>query len=499
MGAPHSIGGAMPVLSKRARLAPTPAAAPSYPGAGAHQRAHGFRPLAIAAAAGLALMASGCATLPDTQFLSEQYTTQASRFQGAWGPLSEKKSAAIVAQLKRANGDLDILDKQIALEQAIVGGALVVGNKVTLLQDGPATYQAMFAAIRRARDHINIESYIIEDGEVGQKFAQLLLERQANGVQVNMIYDSVGAFATGKAYFDRLTQAGVQVVEFNPVNPLAAKDAWSPNHRDHRKLLVVDGSTAFLGGINISSVYSSGSSVGGSGQLVDPTTGWRDTDIQIDGPAVLEFQKLFVQTWDKQRGKPLLQKDDLATAPRGKDIVRAIGSTPDDPFSLVYLTLISAITNAEKQVYITNAYFVPDPQLMKALTDAAGRAVDVRLILPSQSDSSAAYYAGRSHYSELLDAGVKIYERRGGLLHVKTVIVDGVWSCVGSSNLDWRSALDNDEVNAVILGREFAQQMQAAYARDLEASDAIAIESWGRRSVLSRLKEVTARVWGRLL
>jgi cardiolipin synthase A/B len=437
--------------------------------------------------------------LPDTQFLTQDYRAQAARFQSAWGPVSVRRSAAIVAELKRTSGNLDILDRQIALEQQI-GGSLVVGNKATLLQDGPATYQAMFAAIRRAKDHINLESYIFEDGEVGQQFADLLLERQAHGVQVNVIYDGVGAFATGKPFFDRLTQAGVQVLEFNPVNPLALKKPWSLNHRDHRKLLIIDGETAFLGGINISSVYSRGSSLGSSGRPVDPATGWRDTDIQLEGPVVGEFEKLFIQTWDKQKGKPLARREDAAVIqPRGKDIVRAIGSTPDDPYSLIYLTLISAITNAEKQVYITNAYFVPDPQLVKALSDAAGRGVDVRLILPGQSDSSAAYHAGRSHYSQLLEAGVKIYERRGSLLHVKTAIVDGVWSCVGSSNLDWRSALDNDEINAVIVGREFAQQMQTAYAKDMAASDAIDIASWKRRPILLRLKELTARLWGPLL
>jgi cardiolipin synthase A/B len=458
-----------------------------------------IRALRVAASAGCLLIASGCTTLPDTQFLTQDYRAQAARFQSAWGPVSVRRSAAIVAELKRTSGNLDILDRQIALEQQI-GGSLVVGNKATLLQDGPATYQAMFAAIRRAKDHINLESYIFEDGEVGQQFADLLLERQAHGVQVNVIYDGVGAFATGKPFFDRLTQAGVQVLEFNPVNPLALKKPWSLNHRDHRKLLIIDGETAFLGGINISSMYSRGSSLGSSGRPVDPATGWRDTDIQLEGPVVGEFEKLFIQTWDKQKGKPLARREDAAVIqPRGKDIVRAIGSTPDDPYSLIYLTLISAITNAEKQVYITNAYFVPDPQLVKALSDAAGRGVDVRLILPGQSDSSAAYHAGRSHYSQLLEAGVKIYERRGSLLHVKTAIVDGVWSCVGSSNLDWRSALDNDEINAVIVGREFAQQMQTAYAKDMAASDAIDIASWKRRPILLRLKELTARLWGPLL
>jgi cardiolipin synthase A/B len=255
-----------------------------------------IRALRIAASTGCLLIASGCATLPDTQFLTQDYRTQAARFQSAWGPVSARRSAAIVAELKRTSGDLDILDRQIALEQQI-GGSLVVGNKVTLLQDGPATYQAMFAAIRRAKDHINVESYIFEDGEVGQQFANLLLDRQSHGVQVNVIYDSVGAFATGKPFFDRLTQAGVQVLEFNPVNPLALKKPWSLTHRDHRKLLIVDGETAFLGGINISSVYSSGSSLRGSAGPVDPATGWRDTDIQLEGPVVGRYRKLEAQAY----------------------------------------------------------------------------------------------------------------------------------------------------------------------------------------------------------
>jgi cardiolipin synthase A/B len=450
----------------------------------------------LAAAAACCLSIVGCATLPNTDALRERHAKQAAQFQDALGQLSEKRSAAIMSGLKRKSGDLDILDKQIALEQGIVGSPLVMGNKVTLLQDGPATYQAMFAAIRKAKDHINVESYIIEDDEVGRQFADLLLEQQGKGVQVNLIYDSFGGFATPKAYFDRLREGGVRVLEFNP----AMTKPWTLNNRDHRKLLVVDGHTAFLGGINISSVYSSGSSVRRNEGPADPTIGWRDTDVQIEGPVVAEFQKLFMQTWDKQDGKPLAQKNYFPVlAPKGKDIVRAIGSTPDDPFSLIYLTLISAITNAEKQVYITNAYFVPDPQLLKALLDAAGRGVDVRLILPSQSDSKSAFHAGRSHYSKLLVGGVKIYERRGALLHVKAAIVDGVWSCVGSSNLDWRSALDNDEVNAVILGREFAQQMQAAYAGDIAASDAIDLETWEGRSLLLRMREWTARLWWRLL
>ncbi|MEO5959114.1 MAG: phospholipase D-like domain-containing protein, partial [Opitutaceae bacterium] len=251
---------------------------------------------------------------------------------------------------------------------------------------------------------------------------------------------------------------------------------------------------------NISSVYSSGSSFRKNTARPGEGKGWRDTDIQIDGPVVAEFQKLFLETWNKQRGEPVGAKGYFpALAAQGNELVRAIGSTPDDPYSLIYLTLISAIANSERQVSIANAYFVPDPQLLTALLDAAGRGVDVRLVLPSRSDSALTFHAGRSYYTQLLRGGVKIYERRGTPLHVKTAVVDGVWSCVGSSNLDWRSALDNDEINAVMVGREFAQQMLTAYAQDIADSEAIELKTWQRRSLLLRLKESGARLFGRLL
>ena len=413
-----------------------------------------------------------------------------------------------MAELKRKAGDLDILERQATLEQALTGVPLVVGNKVTLLLDGPATYAAMFGAMRKAKHTINVESYIIEDGKVGQEFADILIERRSAGVAVNVMYDSVGAFKTKKEYFDQLREGGVQVVAFNPINPLAAKKRWSLNHRDHRKMTIVDGRTVFLGGINIDDVYSSGSSGGSTssgggssgGKKNEQENGWRDTDIQIDGPVVADFQKLFLQTWEKQKGPPLNKDDYLPVIPpQGKEIVRAIGSTPDDPYNAIYLTFIAAITHAQKQVYITNAYFVPDPQLVEALLSAAQRGVDVRLILPSTTDSTSAAHAAHSHYTELLKGGVKIYERRAALLHAKTAVIDGVWSSVGSVNLDWRSALDNDEVTAVILSTEFGQRMLSAYALDQAQSDQIDLERWLHRPYRDRIRESFFRLFGRLL
>jgi cardiolipin synthase len=262
---------------------------------------------------------------------------------------------------------------------------------------------------------------------------------------------------------------------------------------------VIDGRTAFTGGVNISDTYSSAP----SGRRTrknrnldpNPAEGWRDTHLQIEGPVVAEFQELFMDTWARQKGEPLAERNYFPELKaEGKEIVRAIGSTPADPESLIYLTLMSAISHAESTVHLTIAYFAPDPQLLKALTEAARRGVDVKLVLPSYSDSGAIFHLGRSYYTELLRSGVKIYQLRGAVMHAKTACVDGIWSTIGSTNLDWRSFLHNDELNAVILGRGFAAQMEVMFAQDLGESEAITLEAWQRRSWLLRLKEQAARL-----
>jgi len=411
----------------------------------------------------------------------------------ARGPLSPARTRAVLEELKRRAPDTGIFDRHLALEEALAGRPLVTGNKVTLLQDGEATYRAMFAAISEARDHINLETYIFEDDEVGRRFAEALVAKQRAGVSVSVIYDGIGGLGTPRELFEPLVEAGGKVLEFNPVNPLAAKAGWNVNERDHRKLLVVDGRVAFLGGINISSVYSGGSLKSG----VDPRRPkpWRDTHVQIDGPVVADYQRMYLDTWRKQQGEPLPVRDFFPTlGPRGKDVVRAIGGSPDEPVSAIYATLVSAIEHAETEVLMTNAYFAPDPQLRTALKAAVQRGVDVKLILPSATDSNLIFHAGRSYYDELLRGGVKIYERRHVLLHAKTVVIDGVWSTIGSTNLDWRSALHNQEVNAVVLGQEFAQQMRAVFERDLAASEPIALAAWERRGLRDRLKQGLARL-----
>lgn len=456
----------------------------------------GNEPLKRLAALALIAMLAGCNSLPVIVPDMSRHANRAVQLAGTRGPLTPQQSRAVLQRLERSGAPTGIFERHLALEEEFAGSPLLVGNKVMLLQDGPATFQAMFAAIRGARDHIHLETYIIEDDDVGRQFADALIERQSGGVQVTLMYDSVGSIGTPAAFFERLIAAGVRVVEFNPVNPLTAARGWEVNRRDHRKILIVDGRIAFVGGINISSVYSPGSARARSANRVPGALPWRDTHLQVEGPVVAQFQRLFLASWEKQKGEALAPREFFPTpVVVGRDVVRAIGSSPDEPLSHMYATLISAIGSAETSVHLTNAYFVPDPQLLAALIEAARRGVDVKVIVPSSTDSGLVFHAGRRSYAQLLAGGVKLYQRRGGMLHAKTALIDGVWSTVGSTNLDWRSFLHNDEANAVVLGPEFGAQMQAAFAADLAASDPITVESWAQRPLADRMREFAAGVW----
>jgi len=250
-----------------------------------------------------------------------------------------------------------------------------VGNRVTLLKDGTATYAAMFEAIRKARNHVNMETYIFEDDEVGRKFSDLLIETQGKGVQVSIIHDSVGTLGTPRAFFERLETSGIRTLEFNPVNPLEGKNKSALDHRDHRKLLIVDGRVAFLGGINISSVYSGGSaSRARKAKTKDPKDAipWRDNPRADRRPGGGRIPEAVPRYLERQKLEPLTGGDyfpKLEAA--GKEIVHAVGSTQDEAYSRIYVTLISAINSADNNIYLTNAYFVPDPQLLESLKDAA--------------------------------------------------------------------------------------------------------------------------------
>jgi cardiolipin synthase len=468
------------------------------------------------AGAALALLGA-CASVPDLDRYLLHVDPERVRLDSSRGVLTSAQSQRIIEGLQKRAPGSDVLDRHIAIEEAITGTPLTTGNKVVLLEDGRATYAAMLKAIRAAKHHVHFEMYIFEGDEVGREFADAMMERRRAGVTVRLIYDAVGSSNTPKEFFKEMEDAGVQVLEFNPVTAAAVLSKGTGiQNRDHRKLVLVDGRIAFIGGINISSVYGgmsgplgSGGRASASGTRIgsrgDPTLTderpWRDLQAQIEGPVVADFQKAFAGHWEKYKKEKIEGAEYFPVlTPQGPLVVRAMADSPsENGVSLLYVALISAIDHADLEVRIINAYFVPHPQLREALQRAARRGVEVRLILPGRSDVPLVYYAGRSYYEELLAAGVRIYERKSRVLHAKSATVDKVWTTVGSTNLDWRSLLYNEELNAVILGSDFAGQANAVFDKDLAHSDEITLAGWKARPFSERLKEAAATVWAQLL
>ncbi len=439
----------------------------------------------------LCLLFSGCATLQDVSYLKDVApSTAGPTVTNSQGTMSKKASRALLAKRwKNSYADAKAL---ASLEELATGKPLIAGNKVTLLYDGPQTMASMMEAIGKAKDHVNLETYIFDQDEIGLQFAALLMERQRAGVQVHVMYDAIGTIGTPQAFFDKMRDAGIRLVAFNPVNPLKLVGPWEPNNRDHRKLLVVDGQVAFTGGVNISSAYANSSFFRSKAASAD-TVGWRDTHIRIEGPAVAALQWEFLTNWATQLAPELSDGNffpPLANA--GDKLVRVLASTPDGDHD-IYAAYILAIDSAVKSVHITCAYFVPDVQILKALTGAARRGVDVKIILPSVTDSGLVFHAGRSFYDEMLSSGIRVYELQISVLHAKTAVIDRLWSTVGSTNIDTRSFLHNYELNAVVLDNEFGQALESAFDEDLRFSLEITAERWAQRPFSNRWKEWAAR------
>jgi len=440
-------------------------------------------PIAFAVCALLA----GCAGVPKVNDTPPgQPTTQ---IVGARGPLTDQQSKALLDKIAPDPGASGILKRHMAIEETVAETPLVAGNRTQLLIDGAQTFGAMFAAIKGAKATINLEYYIFEDIESGgEHLGDLLIAKQQAGVAVNIIYDSYGSSATPPDLFRRLKDAGINIVDFNPVNPL---NPVSLNNRDHRKILVADGATAIVGGINLSTDYQSSGSGKSGGVEGKPDQHWRDTDLEIDGPAVAQLQTLFLEHWSQQKGPPLETAEYFPVVPAGgTEVVRIVGSTPDKEIPRYYVTLLSAIRNAEKNVWMSAAYFVPTDQEEEDLIGAARRGIGVRLLLPSDSDSKMALAIGHSHYGYLLEAGVKIYEIKNEVLHSKTASIDGVWTAVRSSNFDPRSVVYNDEVDALVLGSATAQDFQKMFDADTAKAKQIDLVAWRARPIGERLLEI---------
>jgi cardiolipin synthase len=393
--------------------------------------------------------------------------------------------------------DTDALQQQYDLQRGLSDSPIVFGNQVTLLPSGSEALRAIFKAIGEARDSINLEYFILADVESdGVHLSDLLRAKLQAGVKLNMIYDAVGSQDTPGEFFDAMRKAGAKVLQFNPVSPFEVRIGWSPNDRDHRKITVVDGRIGFTGGVNLDKVYENPESAGVPQDGNTRLAFWRDDAIRIEGPAVAELQKLFFGTWREQKAPQADPADYFPTLPRqGVQTIRIIGSSPGNRQPLYYASLMTAIQSARRRVWLCSGYFVPPHQEREALTKIARAGIDVRIVAPAFSDVQSAVFAARAAYGDLLEAGAHIYEMRDAVVHAKLAVVDDTWTMIGSSNLDRRSVVFNNEVDAVILGHDTAGQVEGLMRHYMDVAREVDLAKWEQRSADERIQELKARLW----
>jgi cardiolipin synthase A/B len=412
---------------------------------------------------------------------------------GEHGNLDDDKSSKAVNMLIDAAPYRESFGELLNTVVSMSATPLYVDSRVDLLVDGPATYAAMLDAISAAKHFIHVETYIFADDKVGKRFADALIAKARDGVAVRVIFDSIGSFSSGNKFFDDMREAGIEVYEYNSINPFNGGNPVDANVRDHRKLLIVDGDVGFNGGINFSRTHTSRPGQQTASERL--TDGWRDTHVAVYGPAVAALQRVFEKNWNgSENENPAFEAPPPETRHAGSDSVLVIAAKGGDGVeSPIYHAYLEAIRLARQRVWITQAYFVPDKRLLAELESAARRGVDVRMVVPGLIDSQTVLHASRSHYGRLLKHGVRICETTTSVLHAKTAVVDGVWATVGSSNLDPRSNLHNDEVNVIVFGAEFSAQMESLFNADQHSCKTITLKSWRDRPFKERFLEFVSR------
>jgi len=350
-----------------------------------------------------------------------------------------------------------------------------------VLIDGVEAFPAMLQAIAGARRYVHLETYILRADRTGRLFAAALTDRAHAGVHVRVLYDGFGAFPLSSAFLSDLRKAGVEAVEFRPVR--GRRWSWKRwLRRDHRKILVVDGEQGFVGGINIADDYSP-REFGGKG--------WRDTHAVVRGPLVGDLDEMFHTTWHAAGGKPYApspRESSESMTGAGAELAMAVGTDLAGRRGIIRRHLVHAIRRARRYIYIANAYFVPDHGLRRAMRRAARRGVDVKLILPGESDVKSVQWAGERSYTGLLRAGVNIHLWQGSHMHAKTVAIDDAWASIGSYNLDYISLFWNMEVVVEIVGDTTPVRLREQFGRDLQRCRELDYNSWRRRPWWGRLR-----------
>jgi len=366
------------------------------------------------------------------------------------------------------------------------------GNRITVFGDGEATFEALFEAIENAKKEIHIEFYIIENDDLGKRFCNLLLRKAKEGLRVRLIYDYVGSFRFKKKVQKELRTAGVELFPFLPVHFKITIRKNRINYRNHRKCIVIDNCIGFTGGLNIANRYLFGNKLGK----------WRDTFIRIDGPAVHGLQYAFLTDWffvsqELLIGNhyyPVIEPKNMQNS-----MVQIVSSGPDSDWETIMQGIYTAIATSTRYVYVQTPYLMPPEIIMTALQVAALSGVDVRVMIPSYSDTPMTQSCSLSYVAQLLEAGVKIYLYCDAFLHSKTIVIDDIVSTVGSTNMDFRSYEQNFELNAFIYNAETAVELRELFLKDQQQCRQIVFEEWNKRPVWNRLKESVARLFSPLL
>lgn len=392
----------------------------------------------------------------------------------------EKKVERVVAQRYRID------DPQFLRSMGVLlGPALLQGNRMQVLSNGDEIFPSMLAAIHSAQKTITFETFIYWKGDIGKAFADALSERARAGVRVHVLLDWVGSAEMDDGYLDEMKSAGVRIEHYHP---LRWYNLARMNNRTHRKLLVVDGSVGFTGGVGIAPQWE------GHAQDADH---WRDLHYRVEGPVVAQMQAAFMDNWMKTSGAVLHGADyfpPLEAA--GPHLAQMFKSSPSEGSESMRLMYLMAIHAADRSLRIANAYFVPDDLTVKALVDAVERGVEVQILVPgTKIDQKLVRRASRARWGKLLQAGVRIYEYQPTMLHTKLMVVDDLWVSVGSTNFDNRSFRLNDEANLNVYDREFAVAQSALFAGDLEQAKPTNYAGWKRRPWQEKLLEKAAELF----
>jgi cardiolipin synthase len=361
--------------------------------------------------------------------------------------------------------------------ESILGSPFTDQNYVELLVSGKEIFPKILDCIAAAKDTICIEFYTFKDDDTGKKVAELLKQKAKQGVKVYLLYDHFGSFLTSTRFWRDLRKSGIETKVSHPFR-------WSSPrvylYRNHKKLLIIDGEIAFLGGFNIADEYHH--------YLKREKMIWRDTGIFVKGPVAFTLMNLFNKSWITWQGKAITFNAKKYSSPDGVTVIPIFTNTGRARRKMRRL-LEYSIKNARDSIFLTTAYFIPTRGMIRLLINAAKRGVKLNLLLPGESDVKSVLYAGRSTYTKLLKSGVQIFTYHGSVLHAKTAVFDDCWSIIGSTNLDFQSLRRNQESNVGILDCNFSRQMITAFQNDLQNSLKIDFETWAKRSLYQKFLE----------